>query len=520
MSNVRWGICGMLFLATTINYLDRQALSLTWKDFIAPEFHWTDTDYGNITATFSIVYAIANIFAGRIIDRLGTLKGYLWAIGIWSVGALLHAGCGWATARCLSSAGAAQLVGATGEMAALVASVSVWFFIAARVVLAVGEAGNFPAAVKVTAAYFPKKDRAFATSIFNAGATVGALFAPLSIPTLARYFRSAGVGNGWEMAFIIIGGLGFLWMGLWLFIYKDVDRNPRVNALERAYIEQDKLAEMTAQDALMGVEGSKTAERGSLINVEGSKMAAQGSHTNGEVLKTAAQPSPTNGEAPKMSFRKVLGYRQTWEFVVGKFMTDGVWWFLLFWTPAYISDVYGFTSDTLTAQLLIFALYGISMLSIYGGKLPTIIINRTQENPYAARMKAMLVFALFPLLALFAQPLGAYSYWYPVIIIGIVCAAHQSWSANIYTVVSDMFPPGAIGTVVGLGQMAGGVSSFLINKLSGQLFDYAEATGMHFLGFAGKPAGYFIIFLYCSVAYLVGWSIMKLLVPRYKRIEG
>lgn len=476
MTNYRWVICAMLFFATTVNYLDRQVLSLTWKDFIAPEFHWTDSHYGNITAIFSIVYAMANLFAGRFIDWMGTKKGYLWAIGVWSAGACLHALCGWATEHVVGIHNAAEMVGATGAVASTIAITSVYFFIAARVVLGLGEAGNFPAAIKVTAEYFPKKDRAFSTSIFNAGATVGALVAPVTIPSLARYFQGIGVGNGWEMAFVTIGGLGFVWMGLWMFMYKKPHENPCVNAAELAYIEQDK--ETEAQEA---------------------RQQAQ-------------------GVEKKLSFWQCLKYRQAWAFAVGKFMTDGVWWFFLFWTPAYISDVYGFSSDSGTAQLLIFVLYAITMLSIYGGKLPTIIINKTGLNPYAARMRAMFIFALFPLLALFAQPLGAYSYWFPIIIIGIAGAAHQSWSANIYSVVGDMFPNSAVATITGLGGMAGGIGSFLINKGSGQLFDYAAATGMGFMGFEGKPAGYFIIFCICAVAYLIGWCIMKLLVPRYKPI--
>ena len=474
MSNYRWTICAMLFFATTVNYLDRQVLSLTWKDFIAPEFHWTDADYGDITAVFSIVYAIANLFAGRFIDWLGTKKGYLWAIFVWSLGACLHAVCGWATEHVVGIHDAAAMISATGAVASTIAITSVYFFIAARVILSVGEAGNFPAAIKVTAEYFPKKDRAFSTSIFNAGATVGALIAPVSIPSLARYFQSIGVGNGWEMAFIVIGGLGFVWMGMWMFMYKKPHENPRVNAAEIAYIEQDKLRE---EDKAV----SEKPER-------------------------------------KMSFIECLQYPQAWAFAIGKFMTDGVWWFFLFWTPAYISDVYGFSSDSGTAQLLIFVLYAITMLSIYGGKLPTIIINKTGMNPYAARMRAMFIFALFPLLALFAQPLGEYSYWYPIIIIGIAGAAHQSWSANIYSVVGDMFPKSAVATITGLGGMAGGIGSFLINKGSGTLFTYADETQMMFMGFEGKAAGYFIIFCICAVAYLIGWCIMKLLVPKYKPI--
>lgn len=454
--------------------MDRQVLSLTWKDFIAPEFHWTDSDYGNIAAIFSIVYAIANIFSGRFIDWMGTKKGYLWAIGIWSLGACLHAFCGMATEWSLNLGGSEDMLEATGATAAMIATTSVYFFIAARIVLGVGESGNFPAAIKVTAEYFPKKDRAYATSIFNAGATVGALVAPISIPALASYFKNAGVGNGWEMAFILIGGLGFIWMGFWLFLYKKPEENSRVNAEELAYINQDTEAEPAKADA--------------------------------------------SAEA-KMPFSQVIQLRQTWAIFLAKLVTDGVWWFFLFWTPAYISDVYGLSSDNPTAMMLIFVLYAITMLSIYGGKLPTIIMDKTGLNSYDARLKAMLCFAVVPLLALFAQPLGAYTYWLPIIIIGLAGAAHQSWSANLFSVTSDLFPKGLIGTVTGINGLAGGISSFAINKFSGNLFDYAAETNLQFMGFEGKPAGYFIIFIICSVAYLLGWLCLKTLVPKYNPVK-
>jgi ACS family hexuronate transporter-like MFS transporter len=215
---------------------------------------------------------------------------------------------------------------------------------------------------------------------------------------------------------------------------------------------------------------------------------------------------------------KCFKYKQTWAFAVGKFMTDGVWWFYLFWTPAYLSSVYGLRSSDKMAMAAIFVLYAITLFSIYACKLPTFIIAKTGKNPYAARMQAMLIFAFFPLLALLAQPLGGISYWIPVIIIGIAGAAHQSWSANIFSTVGDMFPKKAIATITGIGGMAGGLGSFLINKSSGVLFDHAEATNMSLLGFEGKPAGYFIIFSICAVAYLIGWVIMKSLVPKYKVI--
>ena len=472
MTNFRWIICAMLFFATTVNYLDRQVLSLTWKDFIAPEFHWTNTDYGNIAAAFAVMYAIANFFSGRIIDFLGTKRGYLWAIGIWSAGACLHAACGWATECVVGVSDAAQLAGAVGATAATVSMVSVYFFLAARVVLAAGESGNFPAAIKVTAEYFPKKDRAFATSIFNAGATVGALAAPLTIPTLARYFKSIGVGNGWEMAFVLIGALGFVWMGVWLFVYQPLKSNRLVNDAEREYILQDAKVEGDAQN-----------------------------------------------QEHRMSIGQCLKLRQTWAILSGKFLTDGVWWFFLFWTPAYISDVYGYTSDTPMAQMLIFVLYAITMLSLYGGKLPTILINRTGKNPYVCRMRAMLIFALFPLLGLMAQPLGRYSCWITIILIGIIGAAHQSWSANLFSVGSDLFPKSAVGTITGINGMAGGLSSFLINFLSGRLIDHCDAAQSAFFGFEGKEAAYMLLFCYCSVAYLAGWLVMKVLVPRYKPVE-
>ncbi len=467
----RWTICAMLFFATTINYLDRQVLSLTWSDFIAPEFHWTNNDYGNITALFSIFYAVSMLFAGKFVDWMDTKKGFLWAIGIWSVGACLHAFCGIATAGILtgnwfvSFEGAKEIIGTVEDTASII-SVSVTLFIFARFILAVGEAGNFPAAIKATAEYFPKKDRAFSTSIFNAGSTVGALGAPISIPFIAEAY-------GWEMAFLIIGALGFVWMGFWIFIYEKPEKHSKVSPSELAYIQQDILAD--------------------------SKIA-------GYVPESAT----------KVSMIECLKYNQTWAFAFGKFMTDGVWWFFLFWTPAYLSSVYGM--DSIEAALPLFVLYMITLLSIIGGWLPTYFVDKKGMNPYEGRMRAMLIFAFFPLLALVAQPLGYISYWLPIIIIGIAGAAHQAWSANIFTTVGDMFPKKAIATVVGIGGLAGGVGATIINKASGMLFDYSKESDMVFMGFQGIEAGYFIIFSICSVCYLIGWSVMKTLVPKYKPI--
>ena len=471
MTNWRWVMCAMLFFATTVNYMDRQVLSLTWKDFISPEFHWNDEIYGNITAVFSILYAIANLFAGKFVDWMGTKKGYFWAIVVWSLGAVLHAGCGWFTMQVegLDSIAALKAVQAGSTAAVAIATVSMYAFLACRCILALGEAGNFPAAIKVTAEYFPKKDRAFATSIFNSGASVGALAAPATIPLLAK-------AMGWEMAFIIIGALGFIWAGIWLFVYDKPAQSKFVNEAELNYVNQDE-------------ENEKAAE----VEVE----------------------------EKQMSYAEAFSHRQTWSFAFGKFMTDGVWWFFLFWAPAYFSDQYGYSSDSSMGIALIFTLYAIvTVLSMFGGYLPKLFVEKKGMNPYQGRMLAMLIFAFFPVLALFAQPLGQYSVWWPAIIIGLVGAGHQAWSANIFSTTGDMFPKSAVATITGIGSMAGGLGSFLINKISGNLFTYAEAQGsaFTFMGFEGKPAGYMIIFCVCAVAYLIGWTVMKLLVPKYKPV--
>ncbi|CAM3552479.1 MFS transporter [Sphingobacterium prati] len=472
--NYRWVICSLLFFATTINYLDRQVLSLTWKDFISPEFHWTNTDYGNITALFSIFYAVSMLFAGRFVDWMDTKKGFLWAIGIWSIGAILHAFCGIATSGIVAGEwfvgfeGAKEAISHVNNVG-LVISVSVNLFIFARFVLAVGEAGNFPAAIKATAEYFPKKDRALSTSIFNSGATIGALAAPLSIPVIAAHW-------GWEMSFIIIGALGFVWMGFWIFLYKKPHENPKVNAAELAYINQDDHEEEQAHSG--------------------------------------------DTKLPRTTISECLKYKQTWAFVFGKFMTDGVWWFFLFWMPAYLSAVYNIKSSDTEGQLAIFVLYAITMLSIYGGWLPTYFVEKKGMNAYEGRMKAMLLFAFVPLVVLFAQPLGHISYWIPVILIGFAGAAHQSWSANIFSTIGDSFPKRSIATVTGIGGLAGGVGAFIINKTSGLLFDYAKETQMTFMGFKGEEAGYFIIFSFCAIAYLIAWVVMKSLVPKLILIKN
>jgi MFS transporter, ACS family, hexuronate transporter len=440
----RWTICALLFFATTVNYLDRQVLSLLAPD-LSREFGWTNTDYANITSVFQFAYAISMLFAGRFIDKLGTKKGFIWAIIIWSLAAIMHA-------YAIEIGGMFTGIFAT---IGLVIPVSILGFMISRAVLAFGEAGNFPAAIKATAEYFPKKERSFATGIFNSGANVGAILAPLTVPWIALNW-------GWQSAFIMIGAIGFIWVIFWWMFYDKPEKQKRLSKAELDYINSD---------------------------------------TETEVLVTE--------QSEKVAWFKLLGYKQTWAFVFGKFMTDGVWWFFLFWLPKYLEAQYGMVKTEIMLPLAL--LYTMTMFgSIGGGWFPTYFIKKGY-NAYDGRMKAMLLIALFPLVVLAAQPLGYISFWIPVILIGIGASAHQAWSANIFTTVSDMFPKKAVGSIVGIGGMAGGLGGVIISKSGGALFDHYKALG-HI------QTGYTIMFAVCAVAYLIAWVVMKSLVPKYKPI--
>ena len=447
----RWTICALLFFATTVNYLDRQVLSLLHPT-LEEEFGWSNTDYSNILAAFQFIYAVSMLFAGRIIDRLGTKWGFAVAIIVWSIAAILHA-----VALPLGE-GAVTVLGLFGVTGL---SVSVVGFIIARAMLGFGEAGNFPAAIKATAEYFPKKDRAFATGIFNSGSNVGAILAPLTVPWMAMHW-------GWQSTFIVIGAVGLLWLIFWFWFYEKPEKQKRLSATELAYIQSD--VEVTTDTT-----SEKEEER-----------------------------------AKKVPWVKLLGYRQTWAFAVGKFLTDGVWWFFLFWLPSYLKEEYGMEGMAITAPLAV--LYSMTMFgSIGGGWFPKYYINKGY-NPYDGRMKAMLVIALFPLVVLLAQPLGSISYWIPVVLIGIGASAHQAWSANIFTTVSDMFPKITVASVTGIGGMAGGIGGVIMSKLGGAVFDhYAALDNIH--------TGYTIMFSICAVSYLVAWAIMKTLVPKMKLVD-
>jgi MFS transporter, ACS family, hexuronate transporter len=441
----RWTICSLLFFATTVNYLDRQVLSLLAPS-LSKEFNWSNTDYANITAVFQFAYAISMLFAGRFIDRLGTKKGFTLAIVIWSLAAVMHA----------YAIEVGSLFQGLFSALGLVIPVSILGFMVSRTVLAFGESGNFPAAIKATAEYFPKKERSFATGIFNSGANVGAILAPLTVPWIAFHW-------GWQSAFVIIGIIGFIWIVFWWIFYERPNDQKRLSATELAYINSD-----------------------------------------------ADENVDVSGDDKKVHWFKLLQYKQTWAFAVGKFMTDGVWWFFLFWLPKYLEAKYGMVKTEIMLPLAI--LYSMTMFgSVGGGWFPAYFI-RKGYHAYDGRMKAMLYIALFPLVVLVAQPLGNFSFWVPVLLIGIGASAHQAWSANIFTTVSDMFPKKAVGSVVGIGGMAGGLGGVVVSKIGGSLFD-------HFKGLGHIETGYTIMFSFCAVAYLIAWAIMKSLVPKYKPIS-
>jgi ACS family hexuronate transporter-like MFS transporter len=442
----RWTICGLLFFATTVNYLDRQVLSLLAPS-LSEEFGWTNSDYANITAVFQFIYAISMLFAGRIIDKLGTKKGYILAITVWSLGAIMHAyslpiGTAFSTVMVWVGVGAVPI--------------SIAGFMLSRAVLGFGESGNFPAAIKAVAEYFPKKERSLATGIFNSGSNVGAILAPLTVPVIALKY-------GWEFAFILVGAIGFLWIIFWYFLYEIPSKQKRLSKAELDYIHHD--CDIVVEDSIIKEE--------------------------------------------KVAWVKLLGYKQTWAFVFGKFMTDGIWWFFLFWLPKYLEAQFNMKGTDIVLPLAV--LYSMTMVgSIGGGWFPMYFINKGY-NPYDGRMKAMLLIALFPLVVLLAQPLGYISFWMPVLLIGIGASAHQAWSANIFTTVSDMFPKKAIGSIIGIGGMAGGIGGVLVSKLGGYLFDYYDGLG-HI------QTGYTIMFVICAVAYLIAWAVMKMLVPKYSPI--
>jgi ACS family hexuronate transporter-like MFS transporter len=426
----RWTICGLIFFATTVNYLDRAVISLL-KPYLAAAFNWNKVqeaaNYSNIEIAFKVAYSLGLIFAGRLIDKLGTKIGYALATALWSVAAVAHSL-------------------ATGTFG----------FGVARIFLGLTEAGNFPAAIKATAEWFPKKERALATGIFNSGSNIGAIIAPLTVPFIAESF-------GWQWAFIITGAVGFIWLILWFIYYEVPDKQKRLSQAEFAYIHSD--------------------------------------------VDDAAQERRTD----KVSWGKLLGFKQTWAFAIGKFLTDPIWWFYLFWLPDFLKNQYHLSNvDIALPTALVYVISSIG--SIGGGWLPMKLINGGWPV-FKARKISMLIYAFCVLPIVFAQLLGTLNMWMAVFVIGFAAAAHQAWSANIFTTVSDMFPKRATASVTGIGGMFGGIGGILLSALvQKRMFVYYESIGK-------IEIGYYIMFFICGSAYLGAWLIMHFLVPKFKQIE-
>ena len=397
----RWVICGLLFFAATVNYIDRQVIGIL-KPTLQHQFGWSEVDYADIVFAFQLAYAIGLILAGRLMDRLGTKLGFALALTVWSVAAIAHAG------ATVFGPAVASLLGLVG----LAYSASAAGFIAARFALGLGESGNFPASIKAVAEWFPKRERALATGIFNSGTNLGALIVPLAVPWITYSF-------GWSWAFIATGALGLLWLVLWLPLYGNPERHPRVSAGELAFIRSDP-------------------------------------------------PEPT----VSVPLARILPHRPTWAFAIAKGLTDPIWWLYLFWIPDFFSRNYGL--DLKTIGLPVFVIYCVASIgSVGGGWLSSTLIKRGWTIN-AARKTAMLTFALAVVPIIFATQ--AKSMWLAVALVSLAAASHQGWSANLFTLVSDSFPRQAVGTVTGFGGMAGAVGGMFIAKLTGYIL---EATGSY-----------------------------------------
>ena len=426
----RWVICAMLFLAATINYVDRQVIGLL-KPTLQAEFGWSELDYADIVFAFQLAYAIGYAFAGRLMDRLGTKRGFALALLVWSVAAIAHA-----EAPVFGIAVAAVL-GAAG----MTYSASVAGFIAARFALGLGESGNFPASIKTVAEWFPKRERALATGIFNSGTNIGALITPLVVPWITYRY-------GWYWAFVATGAIGLLWLAVWLPLYGSPATHPRVGRGELALISSD--------------------------------------------------PPDTPARIPWI---RLLGHRQTWAFAAGKFGTDPIWWLYLFWIPDFLHRRHDIDLQSMALPLVVIYLVA-DVGSIGGGWLSSALLERGW-SANRARKTAMLTCALAVVPMAFAARVD--SLWIAVAMLALATAAHQGWSANLFTLPSDMFPRHAVGSVVGLGGMAGAVGGMLIAKVTGYVL---EATG-----------SYVPIFFIASSAYLVTLGIVHLLVPRLERVD-
>lgn len=427
MSQYRWFIVALLFIATTINYLDRQVISLL-KPLLAKEFGWTESDYGDIVIAFTLAYGTSTLLVGHIIDRIGTKLGYIGSILVWSLAAMAHA-----------------LAGSTAG------------FMVARALLGLGEAGNFPASIKTVAEWFPRKERALAVGIFNSGANVGAVVAPAVVPAIA-------LAAGWQAAFIATGAVGFVWIVAWWLMYDVPTKHPRVNAAELAHI---------ADEPAMAGDAAAT------------DLVADASATG---------------------WGSIFRNRAIWGFMAGKLLTDPIWWFFLFWLPSYLSDVYHLDLKKLGLPLILIYLAA-TIGSVGGGLLSSRLIEKGW-HPTRARQYAMLLFAVCVVPVTAISQMG--SMWPVIAILALAVAAHQAWSANIFTVAADQFPKQVLSRVVGLGTMAGTLGGAMFPLLVGKVLDKYKLAGQ-------LSEGYYQLFYMAGAAYLIAWSLLYLFVFRHAK---
>lgn len=429
----RWLICALLFVATTINYVDRQVIGLL-KPTLQGLFTWSERDYAAIVFTFQLAYAIGLLLAGRVMDKFGTKRGYTLAVILWSVAAVSHAFAHLFPWLRVPTVFLDSTTGLTGVM--LTGSAA--GFAVARFALGIGEAGNFPAAIKTIAEWFPKKERAFATGIFNSGTNVGALLTPLIVPWITAAW-------GWEWAFIATGVIGFFWVLWWRAAYSAPETHPHLSKAELAYIRSD----------------------------------------------------PPEAITP-LSWGAVFPHRQTWAFAIGKFMTDPIWWLYLFWIPDFLHRNYGLNLTQMGLPIVVIYLIA-DVGSIGGGWLSSRLLARGWSTN-AARKVTMLICALCVVPIIFASQTS--NLWVAVLLVSLAAAAHQGWSANIFTLASDMFPRRAVGSVVGIGGMAGAVGGMVISLIVGEVL---QRTG-----------SYVPVFLIAGFAYLVALLVIHLLAPNLK----
>jgi MFS family permease len=574
--NYRWIICGLLLFSTTVNYMDRQVISYL-KEFFCKAtvdggFGWSNSDYSNVTAFFTAFYAGMTILAGALIDKIGTKIGLAMSLIIWSIFGIANA--------------------FVGRLP--------WSHVLVRSAFGIGEAGNFPASIRTVAEWFPKRERALATGIFNSGSNIGAMISALLVPELLAYY---GYEDGWKDAFIFTGAIGFVWLIFWFWLYETPAKQKRLSASEYKYIHIDE-EPVKSEEGKPASKGAGGGSFGSLFTLKGripsnafiggtvmviiislfvffiTKMITIPEGTATSVVFTLlkllgvwallslhvkrlhdiGKPSllalvgiiplavcafylgtadfplmvriapliltlafavflglskgtggPNQfGESGKSG---LMGYRQTWSFFCGKFFTDGIWWFYLFWLPDYLHKQFDMTKKQI--QWPTFIVYGVAIVgSVYGGSIPMTLMKRGMAA-YQARMTAMFLIALCPLLVLTTQFFGDisrfhdYAKYFAVAVICVGAAAHQAWSANLFTTVSDMFPKKSVGSVTGIGAMAGGLGGVIVLKLSGALTDHFKDT---------PQTAYLIMFIICGLSYLTAWGFMKALVPQHRPI--